>query len=228
LNKSRIETNISENRITLIFAKILTKKGLDTFYTDVRFATADLKPGFNVIASFSQTKFLFLNGLGVFRKIFNFLLSSNSGEIIRVIQDNRIIYKQLLNLSLRIPGYAPVYASNIEEAESKINKPERRNGLRFNLMEHPVLYCIDGQKHNGIIKNISTSGCAILTTEIQPDIRSVIHIMFSLNDQKKQSKDFSIKSMVVRAEDDLFAVSFMGIDKTQKEALWNCIVITGC
>lgn len=227
-NKSIIDTSIGENRIILIFPKILTKKELDILYTDVRFAAADLKPGFNVIANFSKTKFLFLNGLSVFRKIFNFLLSSDSGEIVRVIQDNRIIYKQLLNMSLQISGYVPIYAPTIEKAEAKINQVQKRNGLRFNLLQHPVEFVIEGQKHNGIFSNISISGCAIMTNKLQPEINSVIEIKFSLLDQKKQSKNFSIKSRVVRAENDVFAVSFMDIGEKNTKELWKCVVITGC
>jgi PilZ domain-containing protein len=226
-NKSKVEISLEENRVTLIFPKILTKKELDTIYTDIRFAATDLKPGFNVISDFSQTKFLFLNALGVFREIFNFILSSDSGEIIRVIQDNRIIHKQLLNLSLRIPGYIPIYAPTIEEAKSKVKQPQRRNGLRFNLLQHPAEFFIDGTKNNGSFINISTSGSAIMSRKLQPEINSVVEIKFSLQDQKKQSNNFSIKARVVRAESYTFAVSFMDMDEASKKNLWNCIIASG-
>lgn len=226
-SKSKVETSIMENRITLIFSRILRKKELDSIYTDVRFATKDLKPGFNVISDFSETKLLYLNGLGVFRKIFNFILSNESGEIVRVIQDNRLIYKQLLNLSLRAPGYTPVYAPTIEKAQAKIKQAERRNGLRFNLLQHPVEFLIGGEKHDGAITNISTSGCAILSNSLQPEMNSPVEVIFSLNDQKRQSRRFSIKSKVVRVENDVFAVSFIDIDKNNKNNLWNCIVTIG-
>ncbi|MCP4343317.1 MAG: PilZ domain-containing protein [Desulfobulbaceae bacterium] len=218
---------MEKNTITLNFSKILTKKELDTIYTDVRFAVADLKPGFNVISDFSQTKLLFLNGLGVFRKIFNFILSSDSGEIIRVIQDNRIIHKQLLNLSLQIPGYVPIYSPSIEEAEAKINQTQKRNGLRFNVLQHPVEFNFGGQKHTGTIINISTSGSAIMTNKVQPEINSVVEIKFSLQDQKKQSNNFSIKAKVVRTESYVFAVTFMDVDEANKNNLWNCIIASG-
>lgn len=227
MSELKVETNLDDNGIILHFSKILRKKELNTFYTDVRFAVADLKPGFNVIANFSQTKLLFLNGLGVFRKIFNFILSSDSGEIVRVIQDNRIIQKQLLNLSLRIPDYIPIYAPTIEEAEAKINKTQKRNGLRFNLLQHPVEFFIDGQKHNGTIINISTSGSAIEINKLQPEINSVVDITFSLYDQKKQLNNFSIKSRVVRVESYECAVSFMDVDEASKKNLWNCIINSG-
>ncbi len=96
-NKSEVISNIENNKITLQFAKFITKKDLDSVYTDIRFAVSDLKSGYNVISDFSNTTLLYLNGLGVFRKIFNYILTNESGEIIRVIQDNRIIQKQLLN-----------------------------------------------------------------------------------------------------------------------------------
>ncbi len=226
-DKSKIEINLNENRITLHFSKILRKKDLDTIYTDVRFASADLKSGFNVIADFSQTKFLYLNSLGVFRKIFRFILSSDSGELVRVIQDNRTIHKQLLNLSLRIPDYVPIYAPTIKEAEAKINQIQKRNGLRFDILQHPVEFILDGQTHNGTIINISTSGSAILTNNIKPEINSIVEVMFSLHDQNKQPNNFAIKSRVVRAESYIFAVSFIDVDKARKNKLWNCIIASG-
>lgn len=226
-SKSKVETSLAQNRIFLQFSKILTKTDLDSVYTDVRFAVADLKSGFNVISDFSQTRFLFLNGLGVFRSIFNFILSNDSGEIIRVIQEDRIIYKQLLNLSLRTPGYVPIYSPTVEEAESRIKALDKRNGLRFKFNQHPVEYLMDGKKLNGAIINISVSGCAIMNNEMQPELNSVIEVIFRLHDQKKQNHSFSIKSRVTRVESYAFAVSFMGIDKVIKKNLWNCI-ITSC
>ncbi len=225
--KSKIDTDLENNRIILHFVPIIRKKDLINFYTDVRFICADLKPGFNVIANFSQTKFLYVNSLPVFRKIFAFILSSNSGEIIRVIQDNRIISKQLLNLSLRIPDYIPIYAPTIEEAEAKIKRPQRRNGLRFNFLQHPVEISIEGQKYNGTIMNISTSGSAIMVNNLKPKLQTFVEIKLKLTDQKKQSNNFIIKSKVVRVESDSFAVSFVDLDKASKNKLWNCIITCG-
>lgn len=226
-NKSKVESSLSENRITLTFPSILTKKELETIYTDVRFASTTLQPGFNVISNFFQTKFLYLNALGVFRQIFNFILSNDSGEIVRVIQDNRIIHKQLLNLALRVPGYVPIYAPTIEEAKTKIHQKQKRNGLRFNLQQHPVEFLIEGQSYNGTFINISTSGSAIVTNKLQPKINSVVEIVFNLHDQKKQSNNFSIKSRVVRTESYVFAVSFLDIDEASKKKLWDCIIASG-
>lgn len=225
--KSKVETCIDKNRLTLVFAPILTKRELERIYTDVRFASTDLKPGFNVISNFSHTKLLFLNALGVFRKLFNYLLSSDSGEIIRVIQDNRIIHKQMINLSLRVPGYTPVYAPTIQEAEAKITLTQKRNGLRFNLLAHPVEIFINNQKHNGTLINISTSGCAIMVSNLQPKIKAVVEVVFILHDQKKQPNDFSIKSKVVRTENNIFAVTFMDMTEVSKNSLWNCIIASG-
>lgn len=225
--KSKIQTSLSENTITLHFAKVLTKSGLEAIYTDIRFATADLQEGFNVISDFSETKLLYLNALGVFRKIFGFILSSESGEIVRVIQGNRIISRQLLNLSLRVPGYTPVYATSLEDAKSKFKKPKRRHGLRFNLLEHPVKIIIGEENHHGTITNISISGSAIFADSIAPEINSVVELAFELKDSKRQPNQFSIKSRVVRAEDNLFAVSFMDINESTRKKLWNCIVTCG-
>ncbi len=228
MKKSKIETNLKENRITLVFAKILTKKDLDSVYTDVRFTVNDLKPDFNVISNFSETKFLYLNALGVFRKIFNFILSNDCGDIVRVIQDNRIIHKQLLNLALRVPGHVPNYAPTIDEAEAKLKKQQKRDGLRFNLLKHPVELTIESQTFHGTIRNISTSGSVIITNNVlKPEKNSIVEVIFKLQDSKKEEINFSIKSRVVRTENDLFAVTFINVDESTKKILWNCIVVSG-
>lgn len=88
--KSKVVTTIGDNKITISFFGIITSRELGSIYTDVRFGVADLKPGFNVLADFTDCKFLYLNGLITFRKIFSFLLPSECGEMIRIIDHNRV------------------------------------------------------------------------------------------------------------------------------------------
>ncbi len=225
--KSKVTSNIEANKITLQFSKFITKKDLESVYTDVRFAVSDLKSGYNVISDFSNTTLLYLNGLGVFRKIFKFILTNDSGEIIRVVQDNRIIHKQLLNLFLKMKGYKPIYASTVEEAEAKIKISEKRNGLRFYFEQHPVQFSLSGSNNQGKIINISTSGCAIMTSDTLPCVNDNLEILFNFEDKTRGSNEFKIRSRVVRSENDTFAVSFSVIDRKVKNDLWKYIVAAG-
>ncbi len=224
---SKVVTNIDDNKMILFFTGVITRKELDNLYTDVRFGVSDLQPGFNVISDFSNCKLLYLNGLGSFRKIFNFILTNDSGELVRVLQPNRLIQKQLLNLALRGQGYKPIYAPTIEEAESKLENSVKREGLRFHLRQHPVEYMIGDVKNKGNIINISISGCAIMPSNSQPKINSEVVINFVLNNQSTSPNTFSINARVVRIESYTFAVSFTGLDKKIKNDLWKSIVLQG-
>ncbi len=225
--KSKVVTDIESNKMTLSFSGTITKKDLDHLYTDVRFGVSDLQPGFNVISDFSKCKLMYLNGLGSFRKIFNFILTNNSGELVRVLQSNRLIHKQLLNLALRMQGYKPIYAPTIEEAEAKLKQNVNRDGLRFHLNPHPVDYINGDTKNKGHIINISTSGCAIITSNQQPKVNSELLIKFDFNNQSDSPNSFNIKARVVRAESYSFAVSFIELDKNHKNNLWKSIVLAG-
>ncbi len=227
MKKSKIETNFKENRITLTFSKIVTKKDLNSIYTDIRFDAADLQPGYNVIADFSKTKIMYLNAISVFRNIFNFLISKNCGEIIRVLQDNRVLHKQLLNLVLLAPAHVPNYAPTVDAAKSKLKAMQRRNGIRFNMLQHPIEIIVNDQRVSGGIKNISTSGIAIVANQFEPEIDGIVEVNFELKNSKKEEVNFSIQSRIVRMEDDLFAVTYVDLDDATKKSLWNCIVVSG-
>jgi len=226
-HKSEVKIIMHDNLMTIHFSKILTKKTLENIYTDVRFSCADLQPEFTVVADFSDTKFLYLNGLNVFRKIFNFILSEYAGEIIRVIQDDRVICKQLLNMSLKFSGHVPCYAKSVDDAMEIANKEKKRNGIRFNLLNHPVSYCVGDQKINGHIVNISTSGIAILSYNQNPQVDSLLDVKFDLENNVKEMKNFSLKARVVRTESYVFAACFSDLDETTKSDLWCCIVSSG-
>lgn len=227
MKKSKIETNFKENCITLTFSSVVKKKDLNSIYTDIRFDAADLKPGFIVIADFSRTKIMYLNAIGVFRNIFNFLITKDCGDIIRVLQDSRVLHKQLLNLVLLAPSHVPNYAPTVEAAQAKLKKMQKRDGIRFSLLQKPIEIIVGEQKYSGGIKDISTSGVAILTDQFKPEKDSTVKVVFDLKNSKKEEMNFSIQSRVVRVEEDLFAITYVDIDDVTKQNLWNCIVVSG-
>jgi hypothetical protein len=220
---SSIVPDIKNNRLNLTFQGLVTKKELEKLYTDVRFGVADLQPEFTVISDFSDCRLVYLNGLLTFRKIFHYILTKNSGEVVRVLHPKRLISKQLLNAALLKKGYKPIYASTIEEAEEKISKPVKRDGLRFELHKQPVEVLHNKRKHEGSILNISTSGCAITSTSLQPNQGDEIQIKFTFA-TKASSDIFNLDGKVVRNESYTFSMYFVGIDSQKKNLLWSYLV----
>ena len=221
--KSRVATDIANNSLNIMFKGIITKTELKGLYTDIRFGVADLKPEFNVISDFSNCRLMYLNGLPTFRKIFHYILSNKSGEIVRVIHPKRLISKQIINASLLRKGYKPIYASTIEEAEEKIKNAVKRDGLRIELHELSVAILYNDVKHDGHILNLSTSGCAITSTSIQPNHGDLLQIKFAF--ANKSSPDiFNLKGSVIRVESYTFAMDFVPLDSQKKSTLWRCLV----
>ena len=221
--KTDIRIHQKDNRLELTFNGVISKKDLNELYTDVRFGVADLQPGFTVISDLSNCKFMYLDGLSTFRKISNYILSKESGEIVRVINPNRVISKQIINLALLKPGYKPIYASTREEAETKLNNSVKRDGLRFQLHQQPVDIIHNGRNGSSYILNISPSGCAITSTESQLNLGDEIQIKFALTD-KDSAGEFDLKANVVRVESNTFAVKFIDFDSQQRALLWACLL----
>lgn len=215
--------DFEKNRVTLTFKGVVTAKEMNKLYTDVRFAVADLEEKYNVVSDFTECKFMYLNSLGTFKKIYNYMLSNKSGEMIRVIHSKRIISKQILNYALHRPGYKPIYVSTREEAENKLSSATR-DGLRFDLNEKPIAVINNSSTHEGFILNISTSGCAITSKTVKLKNGDEIQVKFKLNTQSK-IEEFSFQARVVRVESYTFAVKFLNLNNLQRSLLWGCLVV---
>ncbi len=222
--KSKVVTDIDSNKLALTFAGRITKKELSNLYTDVRFGVSDLQPGFHVISDFSDCKFMYLNGLLTFRKIFTFLITNECGEMVRVINHSRLVSKQILNLALKMQGYKPTYVSTVEEAEEKFKSSEKSEGIRFHLHEKSIELTIDDSTKNGHILNISKNGCVVTSEELQTGVNEEIPISFELMNQRNSSQEFNINAKIVNAESDTFEMKFMNLDKNIKMQLWQCLI----
>jgi hypothetical protein len=104
----KVKADISKNRLYFTIAGQAVKEEMDKLYTDVRFCVADLKPGFDVISDLSECNIGYLSGVPTFRKIMNFLITKEVGDVVRIINGKSLIFKQVLNLSSRICGYKPL------------------------------------------------------------------------------------------------------------------------
>lgn len=222
--KSGAVADIAKNRLYITISGNLSKRALDNLYTDIRFCVADLKPGFDVITDISECTLAALSGIPTFKKIANHLITSRVGKVIRVIDENKIIFKQILNLAARMQGYRANHVSTLEEAEIELENSQHCEGLRFCLYQQPVEFKTDNDQGNGYVIDISTSGCAIHSTILQPAVDETVSFTIFFTEHDDLLNVFSINATVVSTEKNRFAIHFEGIDDEQKEQLWKRLV----
>lgn len=221
----KVVSNIGKNRLYFTISGKVTKKEVDSFYTEVRFCVADLEPSFDVISDFSECKLAHLGVIPTFRKIMGYLITSGVGEVVRVMPDKCIFCNQIMQLAARSQGYSPICVFTLEEAEDILENSVKRNGLRFHLHPLPVEYVIDDTKGEGHILNISTSGfAAVALTTLHLSVDMEMKIQFAFVQQENSPNIFKVKARVVRVEDDAFAAEFKDLEDEQKEQLWKCLV----
>lgn len=221
----KVKVDLAKNRLYLQISGGLSKKELEKLYTEVRFCVADLKPGFNVIADYSESTLIQLNGISTFRKLMNYLIKSGVGEVARVVDGKCLLFKQVQNLSSRICGYKPFYARSLEEAEKILDESMKRNGLRFHCSElPPAEYIVNDTKGTGHILNLSTSGCAIGSVSIPPALDADITVIIVFSAQNSSRQEFTVKARVVRTNDNGFAAEFQDFDEDQRDRLLYCLL----
>ena len=221
----KVKADISKNRLYFTIAGQAVKKEMDKLYTDVRFCVADLKPGFDVISDLSECNIGYLSSVPTFRKIMNFLITKEVGEVVRIINGKSLILKQVLNLSSRICGYKPIYVSTLEEAEEKLEKSIKRKGIRFHVNHLPAEYISNDVNGKGNIHDLSISGCAIESATLPVSTHDEISIKIEFRQQDVPSEEFIVKARVVRTQgDNIFAVEFKDLDEEIKDRLWKCLI----
>lgn len=216
--------DIAKNRLYITITGKLSKQELDRLYTDIRFCVADLKPGFDVINDVSECTLAALSGIPTFKKITNHLITNRVGKVVRVIDKNKIIFKQILNMAARMQGYRASYFSTLEEAEAELESSRHCEGLRFCLYQQAVEFKTGSDQGNGYIIDISTSGCAIQSVTLQPAVEENISLTISFQEHNDLLNTFNIRATVVWTEKNKFAAQFKEVDDDQKEQLWKRLV----
>jgi hypothetical protein len=120
--KPQIKADLKKNRLYITIAGRLNKKELDGLYTDIRFCVADLQPGFDVINDLTECTLAALSGMSTYNKITEHLVASKVGKVIRIIDERRIVFKQMLNSADKMRKYTPIYVKSLEEAEEELDK----------------------------------------------------------------------------------------------------------
>ena len=216
--------DIAKNRLHITIKGRLSKKILDNLYTDIRFCVADLRPGFDVIVDLTECPLAALSGIPTFKKITNHLVANRVGKVIRIIDKDNVVFKQILNLTSRMQGYHVDYVATLEEAEAELATSKPYEGLRFCLYQHAVEYIIDNAQGKGYIIDISTSGCAVNSATLQPSVGDRVSFKTTFSKQAELLDLFEVKATVVWVKENTFAVKFKDVKDDQKEQLWKRLV----
>jgi hypothetical protein len=223
--KMKVKADIGKNRLYLSIIGQASKPKLEKLYTDVRFCVADLKPGFDVISDLSQCNLGHLGGIPTLRKIMNFLIANRAGNVVRVINGNSLVFKQILNISSMMCGYIPVYVHSLNEAEEKLETSLKTNEIRFHVNNLPVEYTVKGIAGKGNILELSTNSCAIQSATLPVSKDEEISIKIVFKQQDVTPDEFTIKTRVDSTSgNDMFAVRFMDFDDDRKDQLLRHII----
>ncbi|TKB25274.1 PilZ domain-containing protein [Desulfopila sp. IMCC35006] len=222
--RPKIKADIKQNRLYITLSGHITKNIIDKVYTEIRFCVVDLKPGFDVITDLSQCTIGNLNGISTVRKIMDYLIANQAGQIVRVIGKKGLFFKQSLMFATRFQGYSVAYVATLQDAEEKITNYARRNALRFPMYQQQIEYRINQQEGRGEIIDISVGGCAVRVTTALPLTEGMeISLTIPLHQDQDSPVSFTLAAKVVRAEADMFAVQFLDLSDERKEELYKCL-----
>ena len=224
MQKAKVKADIKKNRLYFTIEGRLTKKELESLYTDVRFCVADLKPGFDVITDLTGCTLATIGALPTFVKISSYLICSQVGYVVRVIDDSNIIFKETLNFAEKFQGYQTINASSMEEAETTLDNVARRDGVRLNLRRQAVSYNSETMSGKGKVLDISISGCAIQKATVLPAPEDELTMIIEFPLEGEDCSSFTIPCRVVRVEERGFAVQYLAMEDEQREQLWQCMI----
>ncbi len=221
---SNIRADIPKNRLYCTFSEKSTLDELTSLLAGIKDRVSDLKPGFDVVEDMSHCHLFQLAALPILRSIMYYLVNSGAQEVIRVVDQQSTVFRQLINLSARIRSYKPIYVKTMAEADELLNQEHRRQGLRFNLQNTWIAVHKDTQVFNGKAVDVSASGCAILTDSKTLPIGSQVRIKLPLKSESSGTLAFEIAATVVRLFEGGFAVNFLEFDGVAKKELMNCLI----
>ncbi|WP_163338291.1 PilZ domain-containing protein [Desulfopila sp. IMCC35008] len=224
MQKATVKADIKKNRLYFTIEGRLTKKKLDSLYTDVRFCVADLKPGFDVITDLTKCSLSSLSGLPTFMKIANYLITNEVGYVVRVVEDGHLIFRQIINFAEKFQGYETITVSTLEEAEETLENAVRRDGVRLTLNLKPISYNSETTNGTATLADISISGCAVQDASAPVSLDDELTLNLTFEEDSDEITTLPVSCRVVRSEEGSFAVQYIDLDEEQKKKLWNCMV----
>ncbi len=219
----KVDADIGKNRLFFTVAGTIQRGDLDRLYTDTRFCVADLAPGFDVITDLTQCHLGHLSALPTFRKIMQYLVAHGVRDVVRIMNPDKLIHRQIVNFAARVPGYQTVYVASFEEAEAVLEQSRDRGTLRFLLPETGVILIVDDREESGTLLNISVGGCAVrLATKLPADCRLALRLSLMRRDGTAQ--EFTLPARLVRELEDGVAIAFETLADDDRELLNTCLV----
>ena len=217
-----VKVDTKKNRLILKFAGSVSKKELDKVYTDVRFAVADMLPGFSVINDLTECDLCHLSAVATYKKISNYLVRNGVKDVVRIINKDSVVLRQFLNFAARFAEYIPMYASTLEEAEELLDRTDKRNRLRLHFAgKLQVEYSASTARGGGALLDISWLGARSPHLAFPPAVGSIIHIAISFNALETAQRTFSTKANVVRTDEGGFAVEYQDMNEEIQKELWQ-------
>ncbi|PHR23184.1 MAG: hypothetical protein COA36_17235 [Desulfotalea sp.] len=221
---AKASVNFKKNRLTITFAETISKRSLDSLYTEIRFCVADLKPGFDVITDLSMCTLAALSGLGTFRKITNHLIANKVGRVVRVIDETKIIKKQLLNVAARSQCYRADIFNSIEAAEEYLALSADSSGLYFQLHEQSIDYVFNEMRGTGVVEFLSITECIVQVVSLPLKQGAKIELSIKFDKQEGLLEQMEVAAEVVRVEGNSFTAQYRDVDEVLKGQIWDRLV----
>lgn len=220
-----VKINKGKNRLYLKISGSVSKKALENLYTDIRFAVADLQPGFSLINDLTDCKLCHITGIGTYKKISNYLVTHGVRDVVRIINRDSLVLKQFLNFASRYSEYIPIYVHTPQEAEEQLDMSDQKSRLRFRFFNlPPVEYFSRGIRGEGRVHDIATSGCRITSATIAPEVSELLDISLAFNAPDNDPKTFYVKACVVESENEEFAVEHRDFSDDEEARLWQYLL----
>lgn len=216
--------NIKKNRLHITLKGSPSGKDAQKLYTEVRFGVADLSPGFDVINDMTECSVGAVSGLPTLRKIMHFLVSNKVGRVVRVIDKRKVIFRQLLNFIGTSQGYEDIQVGSLEEAEEILSKEDCRHTMRIRLYNQPIQYISGKERGNGQIKDLSLTGCKIVSASILPTKGEILEVTIPFKQCEGLLELFDCKAEIIWVKGQGFGANFIEVRSHLKDQLWERLV----
>lgn len=224
MSNFKVHADIKNNLLKITFANDFKKRDLERLYTDVRFAVADMQPGFIVIADYSDCNLVNLDSLPVFGKLIQFLISNNVSEVIRILPKTKLFKTQIINFTSQCSAYHPIVTYTADDAKKILDTIIPRKGIRLFPKNYLVTYRSGKISATACLSDISYSGCAIITRSDLPENDAIIALEFNSPEIRKSGDVMQIQGRVVRVDAKGFAVQFSDSEKERNKDFWALVV----
>jgi hypothetical protein len=214
-----IQIDLKGNILHLSIPDQVDEGELQSIYTDLRFAVADLQPGFHITVDFLQWVDTTLATTETLEKILAYPASFKVGKIVIVADKKQPIFEQVMGLIQIISSLDVVYAANSKEAEVRLASPPlhpQRRGFRFHLDWLQVTYRKGEKRGSGHLINISTSGCAVRESSLVVAVNEEILITLDFDPHPELPDSLELPAKIIRVKSDLFCAEFKDLNCLQQ------------